>query len=134
MEVAAEQAIGLHLHTQADELLDFVGVGFKRPFDHLGGHLAGVRIAIAPGPGTVPHVLDTQRFEFGQDFRRHIAGVDRAEQVLGHGLDDPGPFLIAIGKPAQNNQRVVAAQRLQDGVEVQGAFCCRATSILACHG
>ena len=108
-------------------------VGRKRLVDHLGGHVAGIRIAVAPGSGAVPHVLDTQRLQAGQDFRRHIIGIDRAEQILGHGLDDLGPFRIAIGKPAQDDERVVAAQRMQDAVEIQGAYCRRATTSLAYH-
>jgi len=59
----------------------------------------------------VPHGLDTQQFQFGQDLRLHIARIDRAEQVLGHDLDDPGPFRIAIGKLSQDDERVVAGWR-----------------------
>ena len=132
-EDAAEQAVGLHLHAQADETFDFIGAGLKRLVDHFGGDLTGARIAVAPRPGTVPDVLDAQPFQFGQDFRRHIARIDRAEQVLGHALDDLGQFRIAISEPAQDGECIVAAQRFQDGVEVRGVFCLRAASNLACH-
>jgi hypothetical protein len=76
--------------------------------DHLGGHLAWVRIAAAPGSGTVSCVLDSQRFQVGQDLRHDLAGIDCAEHLLRHGLDDHGRFRIAIGKPAQDDKRVIA--------------------------
>ena len=67
-------------------------------------------------------------------------GIDRyLAPAFGSGADSSmatrGILLVSAiyGKPAQDDERVVAAQRRQEGVEVRRALCRRATCSLAWH-